>query len=64
MIIITNETIVISASPINAGDGLGIAATFMPTGRLVLQQSAGGTGGGKTPVVDTNDTADKLKSWI
>ncbi len=64
MIIINNKAIVISSSPINAGDGQGIAAAFMLTGRLVLQQSAGGTGEGKTPVVDTDHPADTLKSWI
>ena len=64
MIIIINKVIGISSAPINAGDGQGIAAAFMLTGRLVLQQSAGGTGGGKTPVVDTHDPADSLKSWI
>jgi len=64
MIIINNNLIAISASPINAVNGQGIAAAFMPTGRLVLQQSAGRTGGGKTPVVDTDDPADKLKGWI
>ena len=63
MIIINNKPNIICAVSINAGDGQGTAAAFMPTGRLVLQQSADGTGGGKTPVVDTDDPADKLKSW-
>ena len=64
MIIITNKESRISASPVNAGDGYGLATALMPTGRLVLQQSAGGAGGGKTSVANTDGPADTLKSRI
>tara|TARA_B100000212_G_scaffold133036_1_gene99821 strand:+ start:310 stop:504 length:195 start_codon:yes stop_codon:yes gene_type:complete len=64
MIIIINKTIGISAAPINPGDRQGIAAalhTHWPTG---LPKSTGGTGGRKTPVIDTDHPADTLKNWI
>ena len=36
----------------------------MLTGQIVLQESTGGTEGGKTGVVDTDHPADTFKSCI
>ena len=64
MIIIINNTIRISAAPINAGDGQSIAAALYAHWPNGLTKSTDGTGGGKLPVADTDDPADTLKSWI